>query len=122
MDYRQLVRALAVGRIAVGASMVALPGTAGGRWIGEAGSRPEVKVITRAFGVRDLALGIGTLQALDTDAPARPWVTLGMMSDLVDLAATTIALRSLGARRALPVMVVAAGAAAAGYLAREQVD
>lgn len=122
MDYRQLVRALAVGRIAVGASMVVAPGAAGGRWIGEAGKRPEVKVVTRAFGVRDLAFGIGTLQALDTDAPARPWVTLGMVSDLVDLAATTVALRSLGARRALPVMVVAAGAAAAGYLARDQVD
>jgi len=122
MDYRQLVRALAIGRIAVGASLVVAPGTAGTRWIGDAARRPEVKVVARAFGVRDLAFGIGTLQALDTDAPARSWVTLGMVSDLVDLAATTVALRALGARRALPIMLVAAGATAAGYLARDEVD
>ena len=122
MDYRQLVRALAYGRIAVGTSLVVAPGRAGTSWIGEAGRLPEVKVIARAFGVRDLAFGVGTLDALRGDAPARSWVALGMVSDLVDLAATTLALRSLGARRALPVMAVAATAATVGYLARDQVD
>jgi hypothetical protein len=122
MDYRQLVRALAYGRIAVGASLMVAPGTAGRSWVGESARLPEVKVMARAFGIRDLAFGVGTLDALRGDAPARTWVTLGMASDLVDLAATTVALRGLGARRALPVMVVAASAAALGYLARDQVD
>ena len=122
MDYRQLVRALAAGRVVVGGALLIAPGAAGARWIGDAARRPEVKVMARAFAVRDLALGIGTLQALDHDGPAEPWVTAGMLSDAVDLAATTLALRALGLRRALPVMAVAAGAAAAGYLARTQVD
>lgn len=122
MDYRQLVRGLAAGRVLVGAALLIAPGAAGGRWIGDSARRPEVKVVARAFGVRDLALGVGTLQALDTDAPAEPWVTLGMVCDAADLVATTVAVRALGAKRALPVMAVAAGAAAVGYLARTQVD
>jgi hypothetical protein len=122
MDYRQLVRALAAGRVIVGSALLLAPGAAGSRWIGDAARRREVKVIARAFGVRDLALGIGTLQALDADAPAEPWVTLGVLCDAADLVATTLALRALGVKRALPVMAVAAGAAAAGYAARTQVD
>jgi hypothetical protein len=122
MDYRQLVRALAAGRVLVGATLLLAPKQAGSSWVGDAARRPEVTVIARAFGVRDLALGIGTLQALEGDAPARPWVALGMVCDLADLAATAWAIRAIGARRALPVMVVAGAATAAGYLARDQVD
>jgi hypothetical protein len=122
MDHYQLVRAIAVGRVAVGASLIALPGVAGRQWIGDAASDRRTKVIIRAFGVRDLALGAGTLQALDTGQPARPWVVMGAVSDVVDLAATAVAIRALGARRAVPVMLVAAGAAIGGLLASEHVD
>ncbi len=122
MDHRQLARALAYGRITLGAALVVAPGTAGRPWIGEVARQPAVKVFSRALGVRDLALGVGALEALDGDAPVRPWVTMAMISDLVDLVATGLAIRSLGARRALPVMIVAAAGAAAGYAARDQVD
>ncbi len=122
MDHYQLVRAIAVGRVAVGASLIALPGVAGRQWIGDAAADRRTKAIIRAFGVRDLALGAGTLQALDTGQPARSWVVLGAVSDVVDLAATAIAIRAIGPRRALPVMLVAAGAAVGGLLASEHVD
>lgn len=122
MDYRQLVRALAAGRVVVGASALLVPSIAGKGWIGETGAHREVGVIVRAFGARDLALGIGTLQVLDSDDSPRPWVTAGILCDAVDLAATALAVRRLGLRRALPVMVVAGGATVAGYLARDQVD
>jgi hypothetical protein len=122
MDYRQLLRALSFGRIGVGTALLVAPGAAGRRWIGDAARLPEVKVIARAFGVRDLALGIGTLQALDAEASPRTWVSMGVLSDAADLVATTLAIRRLGLRRALPVMVVAAGAATLGYLAQDQVD
>ncbi len=122
MDHYQLVRAIAVGRVTVGAGLIALPGVAGRQWIGDAASDRRTKVMIRAFGVRDLALGVGTLQALDTGQPARSWVVLSAVSDVVDLAATALALRALGARRALPVMLVAAGAAVGGFLASEHVE
>src|SRR4051812_43480267 len=122
MDHYQLVRAIAVGRVAVGASLIALPGFARRQWIGDAAADRRTKVMIRAFGVRDLALGAGTLQAIDRGQPARPWVMMSAVSDAVDLAATALALRSLGARRALPVMVVAAAAAVGGLVATEHVE
>ena len=122
MDHRQLSRALAAGRILVGATLLIAPRAAGSRWIGDAARQPGVSVAARAFGVRDLALGLGTLQALEGDAPVRPWVSLGMMCDLGDLVATALAFRAIGARRALPVMAVAGAATAVAYLGRDQVD
>jgi hypothetical protein len=122
MDHRQLARALAVGRIVVGGAMVALPGVTASRWIGDAGSRAEVKVVTRAFGVRDLALGVGTLQALTEGQPVRPWVLLGALSDAVDGAATVLAARRIGLRRAAPVVALSLAAAAIGLAGADQVD
>jgi len=122
MDHRQLVRGLATGRVLIGATVLVAPGFSGRRWIGDTARQPGASVVARAFGVRDLALGIGTLQALDADAPAEPWVTLGVLCDAADLVATLLAVRAIGVKRALPVMAVAAGAAALGYVARTEVD
>ncbi len=122
MDHRQLVRSLAAGRIAVGAALTIAPGFAGRSWIGPTASQPEVKVMTRAMGVRDLALGAGTLHAIESGEPAKTWVLLGAASDAVDFAATVIAIRRLGLRRALPVMVVAATAATFGFLASDHLE
>lgn len=122
MDHRTLVRALACGRIVIGGALTIAPGTAGAGWIGDTAYHPEVKVFTRAFGVRDLALGLGTFRALNTGEPARSWVVLGALCDAVDLAATTLAVGRLGPRRALPVMAVAGTAAVIGVLSADQVD
>jgi hypothetical protein len=122
MDYRQLMRMLAAGRIAVGSTLVLLPGVAGSQWIGDAARGRDVKVVIRAMGVRDLALGAGTLQALDGGEPVRSWVLMSALSDLVDFGATAVAMRRIGLRRALPVMVIAAVSAGLGALASEQLD
>lgn len=122
MDYRQLVRMLAAGRVVVGAALVVLPGVAGSQWVGPTAHEAETKVFARALGVRDLALGLGTLNALDKGEPVRSWVQLGGLSDAVDFAATAIALRRIGARRALPLMVVAATAATLSVLAQNELD
>lgn len=122
MDHRQLMRALAAGRIVVGVALVALPRTAGKQWIGDPALDRSVTAMTRAMGIRDLALGAGTLRALGAGDPARSWVLLGGMSDAVDLVGTGLAMRSIGLRRALPVMVVAAGAATLSLLAADQLD
>jgi len=122
MDHRQLVRTLSYGRIAVGGSLVALPGRAGAGWIGDAATDPAVKVFTRALGIRDLVVGLGTAKALDAGEPARSWVVLGAACDAVDFAATLLAIRHIGLRRALPVLAVAGAAAAVGLTAADHVD
>lgn len=122
MDHRQLMRMLAAGRVVVGTSLVLAPGFGGSRWIGDPARSPQVKVVTRALGVRDLSLGLGALQALETGESAREWVLLGALCDAVDVAATIVAVRALGLRRALPIIAVGAASIAASVVSADQLD
>jgi hypothetical protein len=112
---------MAAGRIAVGVALTVAPGTAGRRWIGPSATDPSVKVMTRAMGARDLALGFGTLRAIEDGAPLRTWAVLGVLSDGVDAVATLLALRRLG-RGALPVLATATLAAVAGVASLDRLD
>lgn len=122
MDYRQLARTLAAGRIVVGTALVLLPGTVAGAWIGPVSRDKGAKVIVRAAGVRDLTIGAGTMQALANGDPARSWVLAGAVSDLVDGVATVLAIRTVGVRRALPLLAVATAAGLASYVAADHLD
>jgi hypothetical protein len=122
MEARELALSQARGRIAVGAALVLFPGWGGRRWIGEPAGDPAVKLLTRALGVRDLAIGLGAVIALDRGAPARGWLEAGALSDVVDLVATLVAGDAIpaGARRA--VTVIAAGSAVACAVLARTVD
>lgn len=122
MDERQVARFLCLGRVAIGAALVLAPGRAGAGWIGPSSQDPTVKVALRALGVRDAAIGIGAYQALGEGSPAGRWIRAGVLSDTVDAAATVAAFRHLGARRALPVLAIAAGAAVLGARLSTAVD
>lgn len=122
MDERQVTRFLAFGRVAIGSALVVLPGPAGAGWIGPSAHEPATKVALRALGVRDAVLGIGALQAISQGTPVRPWVQAGVLSDVVDLAASVLAVRAIGLRRTLTVAVVAGTAAALGARIADAVD
>jgi hypothetical protein len=122
IDYRQVARVQAVGRVAVGAALTLAPSLVGRSWVGPAASAPATKVAFRAMGIRDLALGAGTLHALAAGQPARPWVALSSMSDAVDAAATALAVRRLPWRNVVLLVAVAAGSASAGAVAQSRVD
>ncbi len=122
MDYRQLLRQASAGRIIAGAALMLAPGLAGQLWIGDAARQPGAKVAVRALGIRDLALGAGTMQALGSGAPPRPWALAGAAADRVDSVGTLLALRRIPPRRALAVVAVAAASAALHLLAADQLD
>ncbi len=122
MDHRQLLRALACGRVVVGATLLIAPARAGGRWLGPVTRQRGAAVAIRALAVRDLAIGAGTLDALANGTPVRPWALAGAAGDLVDAAATLAALRQVGIRRGLPVVAVALIAGAYSLSAADQVD
>jgi hypothetical protein len=122
MDLRALLRALAAGRVVVGSSLVVAPRFTGRRWIGETADDRAVMVFTRALGIRDLALGVGSLSALTNGEPAKQWTLLSAASDAVDFAATMLAVRRIGLRRAVPVLLVAGTAAAIGVAAAGELD
>ena len=106
----------------VGVALVAVPATSARTWIGPVARDPAVKVMVRAMGARDLAIGLGTIHALSEGAPAKAWSLAGAASDLVDAAATLVAIRHLGLRRALPLLVVATTAGIASAVASEHID
>lgn len=84
MDERGIVRAVALGRVAVGVAALAAPEPAMRLFVGRDARRPAVQLVTRGLGVRDLALGAGALVALQTGEPARRWILAGAAADAGD--------------------------------------
>jgi hypothetical protein len=122
MDHRQLVRILAAGRVLVGAALTIAPGVIGRMWVGDGAASPATKLAFRTMGIRDFALGAGTLHALSTGEPARPWVLLSAISDGVDVAATATAIRRIPLRASIPAIAVAATAATVGAVSVDRLD
>src|ERR671922_2332248 len=113
---------LARGRIAFGVAFLLLPGVAGRLWIGDDAERPAVKVLTRALGARDLAIGLGVAIALDRGAPVRGWLEAAALSDGMDLAATLLAGGSIPDSARKAVAVVAGASAATGVALARALD
>jgi hypothetical protein len=120
MTTRQLAIGLASNRVLFGLGFVALPTQAAKSWIGPVASRAGSRVMIRAAGARDLALGAGALRALRSDDDARPWLAAHLVSDAADFAATWAARRELGPARSAYALFMAGAstAVAAAYLAR----
>ena len=115
MDERRAARGLALGRIALGAGLLVMPKLAGSGWLGPDGaSDPRARVLLRAVGARDIAIGFGLKASLDRDAPARGWLEAGVLADGTDLAATLSAGQDLPLAGRVLVSSMAAGAVALG--------
>jgi hypothetical protein len=122
MQPRDVALTLARGRMAFGVAFLLAPGLAGRLWIGDDARRRAVKVLTRALGARDLAIGLGVAIALDRGAPVRGWLEAGTLADAADFAATLLAGDSISddARRA--TLVLAGGSAALGAALARALD
>jgi hypothetical protein len=107
---RALLAQLSAGRIAIGAGLVARPDLVTSGRVGRDGERPGGRVLARALGARDAALGAGTLAALQARQPTTPWVLAGLLCDATDLLATHAARHRLP-RAAAPMIYVLAGGA-----------
>jgi hypothetical protein len=112
MTPRDMLKQLCAGRIAFGGSALIAPRLLGSTWVGDAAAPPGFGVIARAFGIRDLGLGVGTFQALQSGnrQALRTWLIVGLAADAVDLGAT-IAARDKLPSRAVPMLALLAGSA-----------
>lgn len=109
------VRAMAGARVAVGTALVVAPGLVLRPWVGaEASRRPVPRLLARAMGGRDLAIGLGGLLAASHGAPVRGWIEAGMVCDVGDALATALAARHLPRAGAVAGILAALGTAAAG--------
>ena len=108
-------RAVAIGRIALGASFVVAPSVALRAWPGhDLATGPVARLLARSVGVRDIALGAGTLMAVQHEAPVRGWLEAAMLADAGDAAAILLGFRHLPRMRALVMLGASVGAAVAG--------
>jgi hypothetical protein len=120
---RQAAMALAVGRAAMGVTALAAPSLIWRPWVGDARGVP-VRVLGRALGGRDLALGLGTLAALRAVPPAGgaagtagAWVAFAALADSLDLVTTAVAWEKLPAVGRWMFATTAGGAAVVGTVA-----
>jgi hypothetical protein len=122
MEPRELALWHARGRQLVGAAFVVVPGLAGSAWIGSDARRRPVKVLARAFGARDLAIGLGTAIALDRGAPVRGWLEAGALSDGIDTAASLLARNSIPPAIRWPCVALGASSALVGAFLAPQFE
>ena len=97
MDEREMARALAMGRVGVGASLFAFPGLAGGMWVGREAKSGGVRALARGFGMRDAIIGAGLFRALENGDKdeIRRWLLFGAAADGADLVGTLASWRRL---------------------------
>ena len=84
MSARDAARAIAAGRVVVGAAFLVAPALAGRGWIGDDAERPGVQAIFRALGIRDLILGMLTLHVVDRPGIGARTVATCAAADAVD--------------------------------------
>jgi hypothetical protein len=118
VDVDATVRAVAIGRIVLGAAYLGTPGPALKLWPGRAGTseRDEalLRMMARHTGGRDLALGVGALLAQKHDGPVRGWLEAAMLADLMDAVSIVLAFRHLPRTKAVLMLGAALGAAVGG--------
>ena len=117
-EARKYARRVAGLRVAIGAAAVLAPRLVMRPLLGPGMGRPIDKLLARSLGIRDVALGMGAILAMDRGAPSRGWLEAGGLADAGDLLATLLAFRSLPRFGRWTMLLAISGAiAAAGVLA-----
>jgi hypothetical protein len=91
MDDATLAMSLARCRIAIGVAAVLTPGLATRVMGGRRGTAGIAPLFARMLGGRDIALGLGTVIALDRGKPVRGWLEGSALADTVDCVACVLA-------------------------------
>jgi hypothetical protein len=118
MQERDLTRNLAFGRIAVGASALLTTRLFGLVFAGrEAAEDPVTRMAGRLFGVRDLALGVLTMEAIDQGQPVKRLLQAGIACDAADFVSIVAGSHALPWRGRILGLGLATGFAAVGLKA-----
>ena len=113
MDPATTARAAGAARIAIGVALLAAPGPAAKRWLGDVSERPGAQVAISGLGARDLVLGLGTVWALGgRKRDVRPWLVGSAVADTADLVSTLRAREGLSTAALIGTVALAGGSAA----------
>jgi hypothetical protein len=122
MDDATVALTLARGRMAIGAAALVAPRLAA-RIMG-AGNSPAgaAPLLARMLGGRDVALGLGTVIALDRGKPVRGWLEGSALADAVDCLACLLARSELPANVVRATVGLGGASAIAGILLSRRLD
>ena len=113
MDLPTIARAAAGARTAIGVALLAAPGPAAKRWLGDVSERPGAQVAIAGLGARDLILGAGTLWALSgRRRDPRPWLIGSAVADTTDLVSAVRSREGLTTASFVGTVAIAGGSAA----------
>lgn len=121
-DEIELAQALGFVRMVAGVLLFVAPRRVGRGWTGEDADGVTSNLALRGMGARDVALGLGTLVAIERGAPVRGWLEAGVLSDSADAAGTLMQWGSLGTPRALFWLTTEVGAAFIGSRLAQSLD
>lgn len=112
---RTLATGLAVNRVLFGLGFLAAPDKAVPPWLGRKATRNEAsRILAQSFGARDVALGLGALEALSNGrGSARTWFAGHAIADGADFVETLMA-KDLPRRGRLIGLALAGGSALIG--------
>jgi hypothetical protein len=83
-DAKRYAVYLARGRAVLGLAATTLPGVVGPLMMGRTARTPAGRAFARMLGVRDIALGVGAITALNESDHGPEWVSMGAVADAVD--------------------------------------
>lgn len=122
LDSRDIARLLAAGRVIIGASAWLAPRKFSRAWTGQEAAVPSGTMAMRGLAIRDIALGLGTLMALEGDGPARRWVEAGALADASDAASTLMSWGQLSWGKRLVGLATAGSGCYLGVMVADSVD
>lgn len=107
-----IVRNLVATRASIGAGAWLAPNLSGRLFGLDPDANPQASYLGRLFGVRDIALAVGTAKSTGLDR--KRWLMLGVACDFADAAAGVLAGRSGTLPKLATVLVTGTALAAAG--------
>jgi hypothetical protein len=122
MDNAKLAMLLARARIVIGAAALIAPRFAARVMGGKDPGDSLAPLFARMLGARDIALGLGTVIAMDRGKPVRGWLEGSALSDGVDFLACTLAREQMSPAAYAPSAGLGAASAVACILLSRQLD
>jgi hypothetical protein len=109
---------ISLGRLVFGIAFIAKPALMEPAWIGKQARLPGTQLLARGVGARDVALGLGGLQAVGrNDGSAQPWLAAAALCDAVDFGATWTAGKRIPRQARVGVLAIAGVSAVLSALA-----
>lgn len=113
---------LSATRIVIGVAAWVAPRRFGRAWTGELSGGPLGSMALRGLGIRDIALGLGTLRALGNGSSAKPWLEMQALADASDTASTLMAFRDLPPLKRWAMLATAASGCYLGVTLAGKLD